>query len=46
MESDYRTILDNLMEDVVTVLNYPEWPAAEMVIRIFSRVMVCVERDG
>ncbi|RUS20192.1 hypothetical protein BC938DRAFT_475597, partial [Jimgerdemannia flammicorona] len=41
MESDYRTILDNLMEDVVAVLNYPEWPAAEMVIRIFSRLMKC-----
>ncbi|CAG8625178.1 13444_t:CDS:10, partial [Racocetra fulgida] len=31
-ESEYRVLLDNFMEDVITVLNYPEWPAAEMII--------------
>ncbi|CAG8449459.1 11998_t:CDS:10 [Ambispora leptoticha] len=30
-ESDYRLLLDNFMEDVITVLNYPEWPAAELI---------------
>ncbi|KAG9292179.1 hypothetical protein G9A89_023899 [Geosiphon pyriformis] len=39
-ESDYRLLLDNFMEDIITVLNYPEWPAAELVVRIFSKIMV------
>ncbi|CAG8468626.1 1853_t:CDS:10 [Ambispora gerdemannii] len=39
-ESDYRLLLDNFMEDVLTVLNYPEWPAAELVLRIFSIIMI------
>ena len=28
------------MEDVITVLNFPEWPAAEMIVNIFSKIMV------
>lgn len=28
------------MEDVITVLNFPEWPAAEMIVHIFSKIMV------
>ncbi|CAG8727606.1 21248_t:CDS:10, partial [Racocetra persica] len=39
-ESEYRVLLDNFMEDVITVLNYPEWPAAEMIVRIFSKFMI------
>ncbi|KAK9727558.1 Sister chromatid cohesion protein 2 [Basidiobolus ranarum] len=39
-EAEYRALLDNFMEDVLTVLNLPEWPGAELVIRIFSKIMV------
>ncbi|GBB94464.1 hypothetical protein RclHR1_02360022 [Rhizophagus clarus] len=39
-ESEYRVLLDNFMEDVITVLNFPEWPAAEMIVHIFSKIMV------
>ncbi|RHZ50276.1 hypothetical protein Glove_502g15 [Diversispora epigaea] len=39
-ESEYRILLDNFMEDVITVLNYPEWPAAEMIVLIFSKIMI------
>ncbi|CAG8454816.1 17701_t:CDS:10 [Funneliformis caledonium] len=39
-DSEYRVLLDNFMEDVITVLNFPEWPAAEMIVHIFSKIMV------
>ena len=39
-ESEYRVLLDNFMEDVITVLNFPEWPAAEIIVHIFSKIMV------
>ncbi|CAG8487296.1 8961_t:CDS:10 [Diversispora eburnea] len=39
-ESEYRILLDNFMEDVITVLNYPEWPAAEMIVLIFNKIMI------
>ncbi|ORY01377.1 hypothetical protein K493DRAFT_405563 [Basidiobolus meristosporus CBS 931.73] len=39
-EAEYRALLDNFMEDVLTVLNLPEWPGAELVVRIFSKIMV------
>ncbi|CAG8595163.1 13842_t:CDS:2, partial [Gigaspora rosea] len=44
-ESEYRVLLDNFMEDVITVLNYPEWPAAEMIVRIFSKIMIGYMND-
>ncbi|CAG8710781.1 628_t:CDS:2, partial [Dentiscutata erythropus] len=39
-ELEYRILLDNFMEDVITVLNYPKWPAAKMIVRIFSKIMI------
>ena len=39
-EAEYKAVLDNFLSDVVTVLDAPEWPAAEMVARLYSRLMV------
>ncbi|CAH1765510.1 15208_t:CDS:10, partial [Entrophospora sp. SA101] len=45
-ESEYRLLLDNFMEDVIAVLNYPEWPAAEMIVSIFSKILVGYINDN
>ncbi|KAL1921753.1 uncharacterized protein VTP21DRAFT_10395 [Calcarisporiella thermophila] len=39
-ETEYRALLDNFIEDVITVLNYPEFPAAELFLNIFGKIMV------
>lgn len=39
-DAEYRTILDNLIADLLTVLHWPEWPAASLVLNIISRFMV------
>jgi cohesin loading factor subunit SCC2 len=42
-ESEYRTILDNLISDLLTVLYWPEWPAASLLLGIVCKYMVsCV----
>lgn len=37
---EYRLILQNTLEDVMTVFNDPEWPVAELIMRVFSRILV------
>ncbi|KAH7906512.1 hypothetical protein BJ138DRAFT_1071604 [Hygrophoropsis aurantiaca] len=39
-EAEYRTILDNLISDLLTVLYWPEWPAASLLLGIICRFMV------
>lgn len=39
-EAEYRTILDNLISDLLTVLYWPEWPAASLLLSIACRYMV------
>lgn len=33
-------ILQNLLEDILAVLGDPEWPASEVIINLFSTLMV------
>jgi hypothetical protein len=40
VEADYRTALDTLVADLLTVLGQPEWPSAELYLLIFSKAMV------
>ncbi|KAG2115459.1 hypothetical protein DEU56DRAFT_932992 [Suillus clintonianus] len=35
-EAEYRTIFDNLISDLLTVLYWPEWPAASLLLSIVS----------
>jgi hypothetical protein len=37
LESDYRPILQNLVEDLLVTLNLPEWPASEILLSIICR---------
>ncbi|KAH7925870.1 hypothetical protein BV22DRAFT_1088167 [Leucogyrophana mollusca] len=39
-EAEYRTILDNLIFDLLVVLYWPEWPAASLLLGIVCRFMV------
>ncbi|KAI5117240.1 hypothetical protein M0805_001558 [Coniferiporia weirii] len=39
-EQEYRTILDNLISDLLIVLFWPEWPAASLVLNIICRYMI------
>ncbi|KAI8082026.1 sister chromatid cohesion C-terminus-domain-containing protein [Thamnidium elegans] len=37
---EYRQILQYTLEDIMTVFNDPEWPVAELIMRVFSRILV------
>ncbi|RXW23420.1 hypothetical protein EST38_g2453 [Candolleomyces aberdarensis] len=39
-EAEYRAIFDNLIEDLLAVLYWPEWPAAGLLLSIASKFMV------
>jgi cohesin loading factor subunit SCC2 len=39
-EAEYRAIFDNLIEDLLVVLFWPEWPAASLILSIVSKFMV------
>ncbi|EAL23165.1 hypothetical protein CNBA5100 [Cryptococcus deneoformans B-3501A] len=39
-DADYKTILGLFMNDLLTVLYRPEWPAASLYLSVFSRIMV------
>ena len=40
-EAEYRAILDNLVGDVLTVLFWPDWPAASVLLSVAIKFMVC-----
>ncbi|KAF8158512.1 hypothetical protein B0H34DRAFT_797892 [Crassisporium funariophilum] len=39
-EAEYRAIFDNLVDDLLVVLFWPEWPAASLILSIASKFMV------
>ena len=39
-EAEYRSILDNLLGDVLTVLFWPDWPAASVLLGVAIKFMV------
>lgn len=41
-ENDYRPLFDSFVEDMFTMTNMPEWPAAELMLRILGGLLVCV----
>ncbi|GAN03777.1 hypothetical protein MAM1_0047d03232 [Mucor ambiguus] len=40
--AEYRSILSQTLQDIMTVFNDPEWPVAELIIRVFSRILMTV----
>ena len=45
-EAEYRAIFDNLIDDLLTVLFWPEWPAASLILTIASKFMVRISWRG
>jgi len=41
-ESDYRPLFDIFVNDLLTLTHMPEWPAAELVLRILGGLLVGV----
>ena len=39
-EAEYRAIFDSLVSDALTVLFWPEWPAANLILEIACNYMV------
>lgn len=39
-EKEHRAVLDIVLQDVLTVLYWPEWPAASQVLMWFCKLMV------
>ncbi|KAG9123567.1 Sister chromatid cohesion protein 2 [Ceratobasidium sp. 392] len=44
-EAEYRSIFDNLIQDVLVVINWPEWPAANLLIGIICKFMLSSLED-
>jgi len=39
-ETEYRAIFENLLQDLLTILHWPEWPSASFVLTIACKYMV------
>lgn len=47
-EIDYRPIFENFVQDLLTTVNKPEWPAAELMLSVLGNLLVyiyCVASD-
>ncbi|KNC96023.1 uncharacterized protein SPPG_08618 [Spizellomyces punctatus DAOM BR117] len=44
-DAEYKAFLDGFLQDLLVMLNTPEWPAAELLSMIFSRLAVQVLDD-
>lgn len=39
-EIDYRPIFENFIQDLLTTVNKPEWPASELLLSVLGRLLV------
>src|SRR4051794_580992 len=39
-DNDYRPILGNFVEDLLTTLTLPEWPASSLLLRVLGGVIL------
>ncbi|KAJ2454142.1 Sister chromatid cohesion protein 2 [Coemansia sp. RSA 2336] len=44
-EAEYRVLLELLIDDCIVLLGHPQWPAAELVVRIYSLHVVDILDD-
>ncbi|CAO3608692.1 unnamed protein product [Cunninghamella echinulata] len=43
---EYRTILECTIEDVLLVLNDADWPVAELIIQVFTKILIgCIDSE-
>lgn len=41
-EEDFRPLFENFLQDLLLMLNKPEWPAAEVLLTLLGKLLVCV----
>ena len=39
-EEDYRPLFENFVYDLLSTLNKPEWPAAELLLSLLGKLLV------
>ncbi|BFZ16564.1 hypothetical protein BsWGS_19603 [Bradybaena similaris] len=39
-EEDYRHLFENFVQDLLTTVNKPEWPASELLLSLLGRILV------
>merc|ERR1719447_145173 len=39
-EVDYRPLFENFLQDLLTTVNTPEWPAAELLLSLLGKLLV------
>lgn len=39
-EEDYRPLFENFIQDLLSTVNKPEWPAAELLLSLLGRLLV------
>ncbi|OAD68960.1 hypothetical protein PHYBLDRAFT_172796 [Phycomyces blakesleeanus NRRL 1555(-)] len=44
--AEYRMIMESTVEDILVVLSDPSWPAAELILRTFTKLLVAVIESG
>jgi len=40
-EIDYRPLFENFVQDLLTTVNKPEWPATELLLSLLGKLLVC-----
>ena len=43
-EEDYRPLFENFVQDLLSTVNKPEWPAAELLLSLLGRLLVNIIR--
>ena len=41
-EIDYRPLFENFVQDLLTTVNKPEWPAAELMLSVLGNLLVSI----
>lgn len=44
-EIDYRPIFENFVQDLLTTVNKPEWPAAELMLSVLGNLLVIIHHS-
>lgn len=39
-EEDYRPLFENFVQDLLSTVNKPEWPASELLLSLLGRILV------
>ena len=42
-EDDFRPLFDNFVQDLLTTLNLPEWPASEVLLTLLGVLLVNIK---